>query len=69
MGLHKDYDYKEDYNLNDYDQEEDAETKHHRKRVRQMLEDRLERKRLRDEIDDIDSLLEDEFDWGKTEKE
>lgn len=69
MGLHKDYDYKEDYNLNDYEKEEDAETRHHRKRVRQMLEDRLERKRLKDEIDDIDSLLEDEFDWGKTEKE
>lgn len=68
MGLHKDYDYRDDYNLNDYDHEEDAETRHHRKRVRQMLEERLERKRLKEEIDDIDDLLEDEFDWDHTER-
>ena len=71
MGLHKDYDYQDDYNLNDYNQEEDAERRHEKKRVRQMLEERLERKRLKeeiDDIDDIDDLLEDQFDWDHTKR-
>lgn len=69
MGLHKENDYRDDYNLNDYDQEEDAETRHHRKRVRQMLEERLERKRLKEELDDLDGIFEDEFDWQDKEKD
>ncbi len=63
MGLHKDNDYRDDHHVNDADREEDPETRHHRKRIRQMLEDRLERKRLRDELDDFESMFEDEFDW------
>lgn len=63
MGLHKDNDHRDDYGLNEVERDEDPETRHHRKRVRQMLEDRLERKRLREELDDYDSMFEDEFDW------
>jgi hypothetical protein len=38
----------------------------HRRRTRKLLEDRLERQRLREELDDFDTNLddmEDEFDW------
>jgi hypothetical protein len=68
MSLHKDYDYRDDNHLNDFDHEEDTEIRHHRKRVRQMLEEHFERKRLKEEMDDIDSLLEDEFDWEHTDR-
>ena len=46
-----------------YEHEEDSATLQHRREVRRMLEDRLDRKRLRDEIEDFDGELEDEFDW------
>ncbi len=65
MGLHKDNDYRDDYSLNDADREEDPESRHHRKRIRQMLEERLERKRLRAELDDYDAMFEDEFEWDQ----
>lgn len=47
-------------NFSEIEFEEDAAVRHHKKRVRQMLEDRLERKRLKAELEDLD---EDEFDW------
>lgn len=63
MGLHKDSD--EDASLfNDYSYEEDNEQLSHKKRVRRMLEDRLERKRLKEEIDELDG----EFDWEELDK-
>lgn len=65
MGLHKDSDHRDDFNLNEVERDEDPEVRHHRKRVRQMLEERLERKRLKEELDDFDSLCEDEFDWDQ----
>lgn len=65
MGLHKDNDYRDDYGLNDVEREEDLESRHHRKRIRQMLEDRLERKRLQAELDDYDTMFEDEFEWDQ----
>ena len=42
------------------DNYENPDVLKHKKRVRQMLEDRLERKRLKDELDDE---IEGEFDW------
>ena len=56
MGLHRNMDENQYYT--DYDNEESLEEKHHHRQVRLMLEARLERKRLRDEI-------EDEFDWSE----
>lgn len=50
----------DDANFSEIECEEDAAVRHHKKRVRQMLEDRLERKRLKAQLDDLD---EDEFDW------
>ena len=43
----------------DIELEEDRDRLSHRKRVRQMFEDRLERKRLQEELD--------EFDWDDYE--
>lgn len=68
MGLHRDNEHHDEHYFNDHEREEDAETKHHRKRVRQMLEDRLDRKRLKEELDDFDGILEDEFEWEQINK-
>jgi len=65
MKIHKDHpiDNPSTYSV---DTQESEEVLSHRRRTRKMLEDRLERKRLRQELDDFDSDLddmEDEFDW------
>ncbi len=46
-----------------YDQSELA----HKKHVRQMLEDRLERRRLKEELEFFDGELDAEFDWDNYE--
>lgn len=58
MGLHKDSD--DNQSFSDFSFDEDPDELNHKKRVRQMLEERLERKRLKEELDDE---LEGEFDW------
>lgn len=45
-------------------EENDAEQLSHRKRVRKALEERLERKRLKEEFDELDG----EFDWEEFER-
>ena len=57
MSSHKEYN---DHRLFSEVNHDDQETMKHRKRVRQMLEDRIDRKRLKEELDDE---LEGEFDW------
>ena len=49
------------------DDEDDGETLEHKREVKRMLEARLERKRLKDELEDFDGELEDDFDWDKLE--
>lgn len=66
MGLHEEYD---DQSFSDYNYEEDdREDTSHRKRIKRMLEDRLERKRLRDEFKDDFDELSGEFDWDELDK-
>lgn len=49
----------------DESEHEDGEELVHRKRVRRMLEEQLERKRLKEELEDYEGELDDEeFDWG-----
>ena len=63
MALHEDYD---DQSFSDYKYDDDMDA--HRKNVRRLLEDRLERKRLKDEFkDDFDELSGD-FDWDLLDK-
>ncbi len=68
MGLHEDYDHHSfsDYNYEEY--EENVEDLPKKKRIRRMLEEKLERKRLKDEFkDDFDELSGD-FDWDELDK-
>ena len=58
MSLHKDYD--DSRSFPDFNCDEDIDELNHKKNVRRILEDRLERKRLKEELDDE---LDGEFNW------
>lgn len=66
MGLHKDYD-DDNYHTFDpnYEEYENMAELSHKKRVRQALEERLERKRLKHELEDYEGELDDEFNWDR----
>lgn len=53
-----------DNNFNYFD-EEDTEITTHRREVKRMLENKLERKRLKGELEDFEGELDDEFDWDE----
>lgn len=59
MALHRNNDEFETYVENNFMMEEEGENIKHRVRVRKMLEGYLERKRQREEQDELDS----EVDW------
>ena len=63
MDLHEDYD---DQSFSDYNYDDEVDV--HRKNVRRLLEDRLERKRLKDEFKDDFDELSGEFDWDLLDK-
>ncbi len=65
MSLHEEYDY---HSLSDYNYDEEIEDLPKKKRIKRMLEDRLERKRLKDEFKDDFDELSGEFDWDELEK-
>lgn len=44
-------------------EEEDSEALAHKREVKRLIEERIERKRLKDELEDFDGELEGEFDW------
>ena len=52
-----------------FDGEESPEALEHKREVKRMIEARLERKRLKDELEDFDGELEDEFDWDNDKLE
>ena len=52
-------------NRNSHYEKEDSKVLEHRREVKRMLEDKLERKRLKDELEDFDGELEGEFDWDE----
>ena len=65
MDPHEHYD---DQSFSDYNYDDDIESSAHRRNVRRMLEERLERKRLKEEFkDDFDELSGD-FDWDNLDK-
>ncbi len=53
----------EAYNLMDMGQ--DDENLPHRKRVKRLLEDRLDKRRLKMELDEFDGELDEDFDWDQ----
>jgi len=65
MALHEDYDEEAFF---DYNYDDDLEKSSHQKKVRRMLEERLERKRLKEEFMDEFDELNGEFDWDTLDK-
>ena len=67
MSLHEDSD---DYAFSDYnyDDIDDTEELDQKKRITRLLEERLERKRLKDEFKDDFDELSGEFDWDELDK-
>lgn len=70
MSLLEEYDDQSssEYNFEEIDDTYDLDDISKKKRVKRMLEDRLERKRLRDEFKDDFDELSGEFDWDELEK-
>ena len=58
MSLHNDY--EDGLSFSDFSYDDNKELQEHKKHVRRMLEERLEMKRLKDDIEDE---LTGEFDW------
>lgn len=63
MSLRREYD-DQDHSFSDFSMEEEVEDISHKKRVRKLLEDKLERKRLKAELDELDG----DFDWDDFDK-
>ena len=62
MSIHKEI--SESYGPSEFFYEESSEDLIHRKQIRKMLEKRLEYKRLREEIDELDG----DFDWDELDR-
>lgn len=63
MSLYREYE-EESESFSDYSMEDDIGDISHKRLVKKRLEERLERKRLKDELDELDG----EFDWDDFEK-
>lgn len=64
MSLYKYHDHQEQYSQDFSYEQENPEELMHRKKIRRLLEDRLEKKRLREEIDELDG----DFDWDELDR-
>lgn len=65
MGLHRSYDDAQSF-IDCHD--DDGDTLPHRKHIRQLLEKRLEQKRLKEELEFFDGELDADFDWDYVDK-
>ena len=66
MSLHKNHDEGRSYI--DWSREDGKDELSHKKHIRQMLENRLEQKRLKEELEYFDGELDGEFDWNYLDK-
>ena len=66
MGLHKNHESNRSFV--DMSHEEDQNELSHRKHIRQLLEKKLEQKRLKEELEYFDGELDGEFDWNYFDK-
>ena len=64
MGYYREFEKDDEQYFTEQEYDEEIVDEPDKRRVRRMLEDRLERKRLRQEIDEFDG----EFDWDDLEK-
>ena len=67
MALHEESD---DYSFTDfkYDELDDTEKLNQKKKIKRLLDERLERKKLKDEFKDDFDELNGEFDWDELDK-
>jgi hypothetical protein len=65
MALHED---SEEQSFSEFNYDDEVDDLSQRKKVKRMLEDRLERKRLKDEFKDDFDELNGEFDWDDLDK-
>ena len=61
--MNKRPEYPQEGNVFQRHDERDEDDAAHKREVRKMLEERMERKRLKDELEDFEGELEDDFDW------
>ena len=52
-------------NHNSHHEKEDSKVVAHKREVRRMLEDKLDRIRLKEELEDFDGELDGEFNWDE----
>lgn len=64
MGLHTENELQ---SFIDYEQDDAVELTH-KKHIRQRLENRMEQKRLKEELEFFDGELDGEFDWNYVDK-
>ncbi|OGV33662.1 MAG: hypothetical protein A3E88_06665 [Legionellales bacterium RIFCSPHIGHO2_12_FULL_35_11] len=58
-----------DYHGNNMDfNEEDPELTAHKKDIRRKLEARLDKKRLKEELEDYEGEFDDDFEWADIDK-
>ena len=62
MSLRRDHD--DSYSFSDFSYEEDTDEINRKKFYRKKLEDRLEKKRLKEEFDELDG----DFDWDELDR-
>ena len=70
MSSNTEFDYtnnSSDYNFETF--ENDTEESEHKKDVRKRLEAKLERKRLKEELEDYEGELDDDFDWEEIDRQ
>jgi len=65
MALHEDID---DSSFTEYNFDDEVDDLTHRKKVKRLLEDKLERKRLKEEFSDDFDEINGEFDWDELDK-
>lgn len=65
MGLHEDYD---DQSFSDFNYDEDIKDLDQRKKIKKLLDERLERKRLKEEFKDDFDELNGDFDWDEQDR-
>lgn len=63
MSLHREQD-DDSYSFTDFSIDEDADELNRKKNLRKKIEERLERKRLKEEFDELDG----EFDWDELDR-
>lgn len=65
------YDQEEPYSFSDFsdDFDLDPDDNRRKKEIRRKLEDRMERRRLKQELEDYEGEYGDDFDWDELDKD